>query len=43
VTFIHRFGSNLNVHEHIYVCVLDGVFEKVADVTFATKPFPTGL
>lgn len=43
MTFIHLFDSNLNGHEHIYVCVVDGVFEKVAGVTFATKPFPTGL
>jgi hypothetical protein len=27
VTFIHRFGSLLNLHTHFHVCVTDGVFE----------------
>jgi hypothetical protein len=30
VAFIHRFGSSLNEHVHFHVCVVDGVFEKVA-------------
>lgn len=31
VAFIHRFGSSLNEHVHLYVCVIDGVFEIVHD------------
>lgn len=31
VAFIHRFGSSLNEHVHFHVCVVDGVFEEVAD------------
>jgi hypothetical protein len=31
VAFIHRFGSSLNQHVHFHVCVVDGVFEAVAD------------
>ena len=30
VAFIHRFGSSLNTHVHLHVCVVDGVFETVA-------------
>jgi len=30
VAFIHRFGSSPNTHVHLYVCVVDGVFEAVA-------------
>ena len=30
VAFIHRFGSSLNEHVHLHVCVVDGVFEEVA-------------
>ena len=30
VAFIHRFGSSLNEHVHLHVCVVDGVFEAVA-------------
>jgi hypothetical protein len=30
VAFIHRFGSSLNGHVHLHVCVVDGVFEQVA-------------
>ena len=30
VAFIHRFGSSLNEHVHLHVCVVDGVFEVVA-------------
>ncbi|OIN93555.1 MAG: IS91 family transposase [Comamonadaceae bacterium CG1_02_60_18] len=29
VAFIPRFGSSLNQHVHLYVCVVDGVFEAV--------------
>ena len=29
VAFIHRFGSSLNQHVHVHVCVVDGVFEQV--------------
>jgi hypothetical protein len=29
VAFIHRFGSSLNGHVHLHVCVVDGVFEEV--------------
>ena len=31
VAFIHRCGSSLNEHVHFHVCVVDGVFEEVAD------------
>ena len=31
VAFIHRFGSSLNAHVHFHVCVVDGVFEALAD------------
>jgi hypothetical protein len=31
VAFINRFGSSLNEHVHFHVCVVDGVFEEVAD------------
>ena len=31
VAFIHRFGSSLNTHVHFHVCVVDGVFEALAD------------
>ena len=31
VAFIHRFGSSLNEHVHFHICVVDGVFEAVAD------------
>lgn len=30
IAFIHRSGSSLNEHVHFHVCVVDGVFEKVA-------------
>lgn len=30
VAFIHRFGSRLNEHVHLQVCVVDGVFEEAA-------------
>lgn len=30
VAFIHRFGSSLNEHVHLHVCVVDGVFEEAA-------------
>jgi hypothetical protein len=26
LTFVHRFGSSLNLHLHLHVCVFDGVF-----------------
>ena len=42
VSFQHRFGSALNRHVHLYACVTDGVFERVAaagDVRFyAARP-----
>ncbi len=28
VAFIHRFGSSLNTHVHLHVCVVDGLFEQ---------------
>ena len=32
---VHRFGSSLNTHVHLHVCVVDGVFEAHSDgVTF---------
>ena len=31
VAFIHRFGSSLNEHVHFHVCVVDGVFEELAE------------
>ena len=30
VAFIHWFGSSLNEHVHLHVCVVDGVFEATA-------------
>ena len=30
VALLHRFGFRLNGHVHFHVCVVDGVFEKVA-------------
>jgi hypothetical protein len=30
VAVIHRFGSSLNVHVHVHVCAVDGVFAEVA-------------
>ena len=30
VSFLHRFGSALNQHVHLHVCVPDGVFYKTA-------------
>ena len=46
VALIHRFGSSLNEHVHLHVCVVDGVFEEVAldvvaDAQF--QPSPTGV
>ena len=26
ITFVHRFGTSLNMHLHLHVCVFDGVF-----------------
>jgi len=31
VAFIHRFGSSLNEHVHFHCCVIDGVFDSIAD------------
>lgn len=31
VAFIHRFGSSLNEHVHFHVCVVDGIFEELAE------------
>lgn len=31
VAFIHRFGSSLNEHVHFHCCIIDGVFEPIAD------------
>ncbi len=31
IAFIYRFGSSLNEHAHFHICVVDGVFEIVAD------------
>ena len=31
LVFIHRFGSALNEHVHFHCCILDGVFESIAD------------
>jgi hypothetical protein len=31
VAFIHRFGSSLNTHVHVHVCVVDGVFHALPD------------
>ncbi len=33
VSFIHRFGASLNRHVHFHCCVIDGVFEPVADTS----------
>ena len=32
VAFIHRFGSSLNLHTHLHVCVIDGVFESAPEL-----------
>jgi len=37
VSFIHRFGASLNRHVHYHCCVIDGVFEPVADADNAPK------
>ena len=42
VAFIHRFGSSLNGHVHVHVCVVDGVFEEVAGDTDAQSS-PRGI
>lgn len=31
MAFIHRFGSSLNEHVHFHCCVIDGVFQPIAD------------
>ncbi len=42
VTFVHRFGSSLNLHTHLHVLVLDGVYVKRGDgVAFFASPAPT--
>jgi hypothetical protein len=38
VAFIHRFGSSLNTHVHFHVCVVDGVFEALADADSVNAP-----
>ena len=38
VAFIHRFGSSLNTHVHIHVCVVDGVFEALPDADSVNAP-----
>ena len=44
VAVIHRFGSSLNAHVHLHVCVLDGVFEMVAgDADADAKSSPPGV
>lgn len=30
ISFLHRFGSALNRHVHLHVCVTDGVFNRRA-------------
>jgi hypothetical protein len=45
VAFIHRFGSTLNEHIHLHVCVIDGVFTTVDQATqfYPAKPFSAQL
>jgi len=44
VAFIHRFGSSLNEHVHLQVCVVDGVFDVVAgDVDAAVQRSAPGV
>ena len=31
LTFVHRFGSSLNLHVHLHVCVFDGVYVERAN------------
>ncbi|MFM7035090.1 MAG: transposase [Planctomycetia bacterium] len=31
ISFLHRFGSALNRHVHLYACVTNGVFVPAAD------------
>ena len=42
VSFVHRFGSSLNLHTHFHVVVLDGVYVARGDgVAFFASPPPT--
>jgi Putative transposase len=42
VTFVHRFGSSLNLHTHFHVMALDGVYvERDARLAFFASPPPT--
>ena len=44
IAFIHRFGSSLNGHVHFHVCVVDGVFEELADdADAASRTSPQGV
>ena len=38
VAFIHRFNSSLNTHVHFHVCLVDGVFEALADADSVNAP-----
>ena len=41
VTFVHRFGSSLNLHAHFHVVVLDGVYvERGSRLAFFASPAP---
>ncbi len=41
VTFVHRFGSSLNLHTHFHVVVLDGVYVERDDrLAFFASPAP---
>jgi hypothetical protein len=46
VAFIHRFGSSLNGHVHLHVCVVVGVFEEVpsqGDADADVQSSPPGI
>ena len=38
ISFLHRFGSALNRHVHLHVCVTDGVFMPAAAATPRDTP-----
>ena len=40
VTFVQRFGSSLNLHLHLHVCVLDGVYIEQQDDAPTFLPAP---
>ncbi len=37
ITFIHRFGANLNEHAHFHVCAVDGIFEEMVGYLWTSR------